>query len=236
MQSNFEQKINREIKILKRIKKPDLNVEILSNNSKTIKSINFPSLTCWPSNICRRVCYATKGPIIFDNSIYKYVNLLKIFLDKRNKNIIINKIKDEAKNLPFIRWNGCGDLTKNCIDIINKIDKCQVIFSRKPQFLNLINDNNILIFSVDESSLDRLKFLEKTKKIKIAFLVQNFTAIKNLMKGLINKIDLIFLTDPIFISKIPKEYWNKLCPCDASFTEHNEACVRCWNKKGGCFK
>lgn len=208
------------------------NFKIASTNSKTGLSINMPLKTCKPSVVCERNCYACRGPIMFKNSIIKSLRVAAFF-DNTNATDAAMRVSKEFVNEKFIRWNGSGDLTEKTVEVINSIDKPQHVFSRIPELLNKVNNNVVRILSIDEETLDKINKLNDSS-IKTAYLFDEKSNEEILVQN-IDKIDLIFLTRPDLITKIPQEFRNKLCKCDAGLRPHALSCMVCFDEKSGCW-
>jgi hypothetical protein len=208
--------------------------KIFSENSKTLYSINLPCITCNPSEICKEVCYATKGPIIYKRSIIKALEIHNL-IENKDYAQIVDKILKECKSskIPFIRWCGSGDITKKTTQIINKVPYLQVVFSRKPELLNIIKPDIIKVLSIDESSLNRMKNINKGTKIAYLFTKENTV---DILRKISERINIIFLTSEKLINKIPEYLKNKLCPCDAGIRDRKLSCLSCYNTSKHCFE
>ena len=131
---------------------------LLSENLKTGHSINLPILNCQPTERCAAVCYATAGPISWNNSLKK-----ALAVDAALRNGEIEGLIWECRQLQSVRLSGSGDLCGEHLPAIYKLaESCpQTIFwgfTRSLEIAEQINhrhDNLSLILSIDATSADQ---------------------------------------------------------------------------------
>jgi hypothetical protein len=136
-----------------------------SANKVTGYSLNFPIIgTCTPTPVCAETCYFARGPSTWSPSLAKQHRLFNFV--KLSPGAASVRIAHWARrlNLSFVRWNGGGDLFPESVECINQtshrlLDIPQWVVTRLPEFASQIAPlpNVYVHFSVDHSSLDRLK-------------------------------------------------------------------------------
>jgi hypothetical protein len=154
--------------------------KIISSNWKVGASINFPNITCQPTRICGQCCYgAIPGrPITFTNSIKKFLRNYWYFKNNPTAEVTDRLCSElEKKRFAFLRWNGKGDVFPESARVINEVARAFPkmkfwITTRKPAIVPLIEElpNIFLMFSLDSSSLDRMKKIEDHSRIYYSFL------------------------------------------------------------------
>lgn len=200
---------------------------LISENTKTIQSINMPIITCNPSPICAKHCYACLGPISWNNSIKKSLLLNEIFNEalKQNKIIEMSALiyNNMKKNIP-LRWNGSGDLTEATVDIIDMLstyDIKQYVFSRHPLLAKkLTNLTNVkLNISIDKTSnIEKIKEIMGNTKYSLTYLRCDNIVTND------NAIDIIFPLKRQY-KDIPEHI--KDCPCDRGQHITCLECMKC---------
>lgn len=129
---------------------------ILSENSKTGRSLNFPiKKHCKPTKNCSRTCYARRGRTSLQTSLKK-----QIWVSDYLKGSDISELIIEAKKWSAIRISGTGDLNLDHVPNIIKLAKaCPNTqfwgMTRKPEIAISLNNktpNLRILVSVDSSS------------------------------------------------------------------------------------
>jgi hypothetical protein len=205
--------------------------DILSANTKTGVSINFPvSTTCKPTAVCSKVCYACKSNsfMMMDNAVKKSVRNYEYFQTTDVETIAqriakeFAKYKKRTKN-NVLRWNGVGDLFDKSVEVINYMASVygivHLIYSRKPDMINkLIDSPNIsVLYSLDNSNWQR--WIEvKRKNTGFTFLREDNFLPDNV------PINIIFPVKQKH-KEIPID--SKDCPCDRGTIELKDACANC---------
>jgi len=149
---------------------------IISSNSKTGVSINFPiALTCRPLETCRQYCYAGKKgkPITWATSLKKQVRVWRYFKSTTPDEVAERVLKEcHRRKLTWLRWNGCGDLFPEACNVISRVAKADpgithLVVTKKPEYVPLIPelDNIFLMFSIDWSEESRNR-LEEARRHK----------------------------------------------------------------------
>ena len=150
---------------------PGPKEEILSGNLKTGYSVNLPiALTCRPTKICMNNCYASRpgATLTWKNSLLKQLRVYN-YIRSEDPEVVAQRIINEyhKKRLNWLRWNGCGDLFPEAIEVINKICVLDptvilLVVTRKPEMAAMISrtPNMFLMFSVDASSRRRMEAIQ----------------------------------------------------------------------------
>jgi len=148
---------------------------IFSQNHKTSWSINLPiGLTCWPTEVCARVCYAAllSSAARWIKSIKKqlrvYAFLKQVSPEKAAHRIYADYHRLPIRNRPpFIRIAAVGDLFLELVLAINAFLRRYPtvpvwVVTRKPNMVALLDrdaDSLVVNFSLDASpeSADRME-------------------------------------------------------------------------------
>lgn len=139
-----------------------------SPNALTGYSVNVPIVgTCQPSKVCAETCYAAASTLSTPDAIRRQ-SRVQTSQDVFPQGFAARVVAEyDRLALPFLRWNGSGDLTAGAVAAINAIGKQRPdvrlwVVSRKPALAALIEEapRVFLQFSLDGSSMERReKFL-----------------------------------------------------------------------------
>jgi hypothetical protein len=162
--------------------RPDESV--FSSNTKTAYSIDLPAgITCQPTPICSRICYAARpgAPHRWKVEVrLKQFRLLR-YLKTTPTEVVAARIVREYQRLHmgFVRWLGTGDLIPEVVRIINVIALhyplvVQWVSSRRPALavhLSRTSQSLFVGFSLDSSpdSLRRREVMLKAHHPRIFF-------------------------------------------------------------------
>lgn len=209
--------------------------EIVSSNSKTGVSVNFPvAATCRPSKTCSRICYAYRpnSRLNLDNALSKVVANYQYFL--RTPTVVVaeriaKEYRKYAKRLGLnaLRWNGVGDLFEESVAVINHmaatgLDITHYVISQKPEMLNrlALSDRLVGLLSMDEDNWRHSFQFNRPGTLRTYLRTSEFLPPI--------PIDIIFRA---------QHQWRELpadvrdCLCDAHLIDHNLSCVAC----GKCY-
>lgn len=140
------------------------NENPFSTNKVTGHSLNYPiHPTCAPTKVCVEECYFGQGPSTWTAALKKQWRLYASTVadPEKTANAIVRWAR--KLKLPFVRWNGGGDLFSESVLCINHAapqmpDVPQWVVTRLPHHaVNLASWPNVFVhFSVDKSSWTRL--------------------------------------------------------------------------------
>lgn len=212
---------------------------LLSENTKTGYSLNFPpARTCLTSStsICREHCYAARmdRPITWGNSIAKQIRIYNYFLKEKGE-IVARRLLSEihGKKLPWVRWNGSGDLFLQSVKVINRIAEMDrsakhLIITRNVRLAKMIRqdlDNIFLGFSLDgtRTSRDRKKILDRFghKRMFYTYLRTNREEDTLGTQIVFNKQGSILQKERF------REEGGRYCPVDAGMMKIDDGCNKC---------
>lgn len=135
----------------------------LSNNAVAGPTISVPIAgTCQPSKVCVKDCYAASNTQATPESIAKQYRVQHAM--EADPVAFAERVLREydKRRLPYLRWNGVGDLTPAAVTTINRIvatrpDVTLWIVTRIPHLAAQIEHgpNAYIHFSLDRASLDR---------------------------------------------------------------------------------
>jgi hypothetical protein len=130
--------------------------KILSDNSKTIVSLNLPIHGhCRPTEICLRKCYAKSGHLAFPLPVRKQYWVSKYLSQPNIKDLI-----EECRSYQAVRLSGSGDLKQGHIPQVLKLAReCPKTefwgMTRKTEIASVLTNrlpNLRLMVSIDRSS------------------------------------------------------------------------------------
>jgi hypothetical protein len=203
---------------------------LVSENEKTKYSINFPISVCRPTPICRKICYARRGRLVFKNSIERQNKVLKIFQEEDIEKIAY-EIGEGYKRraLKFLRWCGSGDLVPKACSVINLIGKnyskqIHWVVTRKVDNIKLLNSdlsNIYIMYSLDDSdeSKRRQEEVEKINNRRVYYSFLRESANQD-----IRGAKIIFDSQKMK-GKLP--YNKRCCPVDSGKIPLTNACEKC---------
>jgi hypothetical protein len=134
-----------------------------STNKVTGHSLNYPiAPTCAPTKVCIDTCYFGRGPSTWTAALKKQWRLYNsTAIDPEGTAAVIAAWVRRLK-LPFVRWNGGGDLFTESVECINAAaplmpDVPQWVVTRLPQHaVNIKPAANVYVhFSLDGTSWTR---------------------------------------------------------------------------------
>jgi hypothetical protein len=224
-------RIDKEYKNTVYISKELKEIDLLSVNTKTGISINFPvSLTCQPTKVCAAVCYACKPQsfMMLNPAIIKANRNYQYFISYQTYELAAKLAKEFEKyqkklGLKVLRWNGVGDLFPKSVEVINYMAKnydiTHLIYSRKPdQINNLIESDKIkCLMSLDESNYSRHNEITR-KGTGFTFLRQGDFVPANIDIAVIFPVSQNYKNIPVDARD---------CPCDRKIIPLKLACVSC---------
>lgn len=208
-----------------------MDYNLLSDNRKTKKSINYPiCLTCSPTKICAKYCYARKGHIAMPAAKDKQQLVYDSFLLLPTE-VVAERVMCEyfSNDLTFLRWCGSGDLFPEAVKVLNFITEnypntVHWVVTRKPELIPTINaaPNLYINFSLDNSSEHKIKKLKLYPKHTRMY----FSYLRTDKKDDTLDSKIIFNLQQKK-RKLPYDNKKKCCPVDAGAMELDGACEKC---------
>ena len=203
-------------------------MKLLSSNTKCDVSINFPiEATCNPTETCRKLCYARRGPITWPASIARQKRIYNYFLT-HDYIEIGEQILEETKNREWLRWCGSGDIFPEAISVINFVAHCRPemknwIVTRKPEEVSYIsqNQNIYLMFSLDGTSKEKIEKLAKERNHKRLY----FSYLRVDPEENTRGSSIIFNAKQI--KTLPYDDKRRVCPADSGQMKVAGACAKC---------
>jgi len=203
-------------------------MKLLSSNTKCDVSINFPiEETCRPTETCRKLCYARRGPITWPASIARQKRILHYF-QTTNGVTVGEQILSEVKDREWLRWCGSGDLTLPAIIVINYIarkreDLIQWVVTRKPEMVErLLELKNIYVmFSLDGTSREKVEDLADRATHKRMY----FSYLRIDPNEDTRGSSIIFNAKQI--KSLPYDDKRRVCPADSGQMKVAGACAKC---------
>lgn len=211
-------------------RQPAKGRDLVSTNSKTGISLNFPvSATCRPTKICAKICYACRpqSRLMMTPALRKAWTTYYFFEDNDLKTIAERLNKEYTKyqkrlGLKALRWNGVGDLFPKAVDVLNymapRYDIVHMVFSRRPDMVNTVDvhPNLAVNFSLDESNWSKWVLITRPQT--------NFTYLRTSDFVPDAPIDVVF-RQHIGWKDISAHKAD--CPADDHSIDHALACVKC---------
>jgi hypothetical protein len=225
--------------------------DILADNGKAGRSIDFLLATCHPTTPCKE-CYAA-GAMIRMSAVRKAMrNTFKVLLDPvgfgKQAAAEVNKIN--RYKLPFVRLLGSGDLTfTEQVEAFNtlaqNIDRPIQIFSRHHDMLGKLKGTTKAPFlkmgSIDAQlyevyGVDFLKSNLKERGIANAFLFTDKSELEKLedLKSA-DAVKLVLSATHDLHEMLPGDLKMSSCPCDAGERSYVQSCKQCALSDLGCF-
>lgn len=224
------------LKVIESVQELSEDESPFSTNTVTGHSINFPiAQTCSPTKVCGETCYAGCGPITWRASLAKQHRAMESC--KTDPEAFANRVLLHSKKLsmPFITWNGSGDLFPESVQAINTITRqspetFQWVRTRKPAMAGLIDygPRTFVHFSLDRWSIHRAHEVEwKTTNFHYSYQYDSGETGRNY---------------PVFVKiifghdyKLPKDFGDgvqEVCPLNV-LDDITGACVKCRRCFGG---
>jgi len=210
---------------------------IFSQNHKTSWSINLPiGLTCWPTAICARVCYAAQlsSAARWVKSIKKqlrvYAFLKQVSPEKAAHRIYADyhRIRTESRP-PFIRVAAVGDVFLELVLAVNAFLRRYPtvplwVVTRKPEMVALLDrdaHNLVVCFSLDSSpeSVDRMEQVLALRHPSVTFSFLRTRADDRVPAC----VSVIYNLQQA--KGLPNVDASRLCPADARLIPREGACL-----------
>lgn len=227
----------------------DLKRPVLSSNMVTGLAFNVPiALTCQPSKVCARNCYAAQihKPIAMPVALAKQIEVFHALKD--NPHAVAAKIVRELTSKlrkpdtapKFLRWNGVGDLFEESVTCLVEVARALPHFpiwvvTRIPKYAAQVPDlpNVFVHFSLDASSLERYgKVLALSPKSSRMFF--SYTADKDepAPPPALSEIPISVYFSDSYSAPPPQGYAEVSCPLNtrSDLVDACAACRRCWSE------
>jgi hypothetical protein len=215
---------------------------MLSINKVTGVSLNFPIAdTCIPTKVCIKTCYFARSGSSWPAALkrqYRLYNFVKSDPILAAENLAL-EIKNRAKPLSFIRWNGGGDLFYKSVVMINHFATLMPslpiwVVTRTPKYASLIEQNsNVFVhFSIDAfSKKRRFKFEQLRKKTRNYFYSYQCDLDEEPTPSDLQGISVVFYDKYKLPRKLPKVAREIICPLNMKNEIEGvcESCRRCFD-------
>lgn len=229
----------------------------VGNASKPAHNVNGSFLDCTPSDDCAKFCYATGGNYRYAATVVKSELISEaIRLDPvRAATITVRGYMATPEHAAgkALRLFDKGDGNLSWIPYIKELNRQGVrvqIFSKRPEFLRKVPEENLRLLSIDASNLD---MAAKNRDLRVAFVYSDESQLPVLSK-LGDQLQVVLpvkegrsYMSPEKIGLLKEKApaaWKKLCPIDAGWKKLKDAkhpdgwnCTMCDKNGGvGCFR
>ena len=226
------QKFEDMVRSLDNVPLLDKKESLFSANRKTGFSINFPiPLTCKPTKLCARECYAVmlNKPITWNNSLLKQLKIQQYFCHTDTDVVAQRVIKEyHRRRLKWIRWCGSGDLFPEAVKVINRVCELdpsvvQLVVTRIPAMANKLcqHKNLFIMFSLDEDPESKKRQAKLKPNPRMYFSFLRTKANQDTMNA-----EIIFNSQKLK-KVLPYDDKRRCCPVDAAQLEVEGACDKC---------
>lgn len=232
---------------------------MIGQAGKPVNAVNGSFLDCEPSPNCAKYCYATGGNYKYAANIIKG-ELVSLFVNEnpvRAAELIASQYSPmvpdpkgkKAAAHKALRLFDKGDGNMNWIPVIKALNERGVsvqIFSKRPEFLRAVPDQNWRMLSVDTTNYD---LAAENADLDIAFVYEGTDDEITWMNANKERIAVILpimgkgtvAEKAAMVNKIPVELKKKKCPIDSGVTNVKNGnqvwnCQRCDAGGGvGCY-
>ena len=228
----------------------------IGHPGKPVNAVNSSFLNCEPSPNCAKYCYATGGRYQYAVNINKG-ELSSIFIERFPEEAA-EMVAVDYKAMPeyaadkALRLYDKGDGSMKWIPFIKELNRRGVrahIFSKRPEFLRAVPEENLRLLSIDTTNLE---MADENTDLDIAMVYEGTDEEIAWMNERAERIGVIL---PIMgakgavaeeakqaaVKKIPKKLQKKACPLDAGRVAITSGkvkwdCTRCDKGVGlGCY-
>ncbi len=236
----------------------ELDGGLMGAAAKPVNNVNSSFINCDPSADCAKYCYATSGNYRYANTIVKseLVTLLVEMDPVRAARRVAAEYKATGEFMmnKALRLFDKGDGNESWLPFIKELNRQGVrahIFSKNPQFLRQVPEQNLRLLSIDDSNLE---LADQNQDLPVAFVYSGRDQLEALAR--LSARDQIQVVLPvkvgqrvldgseiIDIKQTVPEVKPYLCPIDSGFKKLGKPgqqgtwnCTSCDKNGGiGCF-